>query len=466
MNVTSTPIEWVKKEGSRLDVGPYISRVVEAKFILEDLPTKKEELKDVTKNIINPGRFSRTWVTSRKYGTPFLSGRNVVEPDLSHCRLISDKIIQDNPELLIENDWTLITRSGTIGRMAYVRSDMDNIGCTEHAMRVIPDEQKILPGYVYAFLSSRFGVPLVLSGTYGSVIQSIEPEHIESLPVPRLDKSVEEEIHTLIQNSADLLTNYQSSLESATNKFFESLGLRDTSVSKWHRAGPDTAFSVDNLDSTSFRPLNYNPRSEEIKERIKSVDFKYLGECTVSEIDTGDRFTRVDASPEFGYKLIGQRDLFRLDPEGRWVAKWSVPDDVIVDPGTILVPARGTLGESELYCRCQFIWGEWSSYAYSENMLRIYPDNEVMPSGCLYAFLRSESGFRMLRSVSIGSKLQHHNPDLLNKIPVPKPPADKQKNIHKQVIEAYHKRHKAVQLEKRAIKKVESNIQEMSDGKD
>ncbi|WP_419650104.1 hypothetical protein, partial [Thiolapillus sp.] len=66
--------------------------------------------------------------------------------------------------------------------MAYARPDMDGVACSEHVMRVVPNESLIKPGYLYAYLSSRFGVPIVVSGTYGAIIQHIEPHHIAELP--------------------------------------------------------------------------------------------------------------------------------------------------------------------------------------------------------------------------------------------------------------------------------------------
>ncbi|MHC5830793.1 MAG: restriction endonuclease subunit S domain-containing protein, partial [Nostoc sp.] len=81
--------------------------------------------------------------------------------------------------------------------MVYVRSDMAGMACTEHAMRVVPDVEKILPGYLYAYLSSKFGVTLVISGTYGSIIQGIEPQHLADLPVPRLGADIEEKVHKI-----------------------------------------------------------------------------------------------------------------------------------------------------------------------------------------------------------------------------------------------------------------------------
>ena len=115
--------------------------------------------------------------------------------------------------------WILITRSGSIGRMAYCRVDMDGMACTEDVMRVIPDRTKIPPGYLYAYLSSKFGVPLVVSGTYGAIIQHIEPHHIADLPVPRLGDAIKEEIHELIQKAANLRTEASKSLQESKEEF-------------------------------------------------------------------------------------------------------------------------------------------------------------------------------------------------------------------------------------------------------
>ena len=68
---------------------------------------------------------------------------------------------------------------------------MDGMACSEDVLRVVPDPDRILPGYLYAFLSSKFGKSLVVGGTYGAIIPHIEPHHIASLPVPRLGEELE-----------------------------------------------------------------------------------------------------------------------------------------------------------------------------------------------------------------------------------------------------------------------------------
>ncbi|MBX9242780.1 restriction endonuclease subunit S, partial [Klebsiella pneumoniae] len=135
------------------------------------------------------------------YGVKFFGSTDILSADLSGLPFLSKKQVAANPNFTIRSGWTLITRSGTTGRIAYCRPDMDGLACSEHVMRVIPDTNKINSGYLFAYLAGRFGVPLITSGTYGSIIQSIEPEHVAEIPVPRLGK-VENEVHELVQLAA------------------------------------------------------------------------------------------------------------------------------------------------------------------------------------------------------------------------------------------------------------------------
>jgi len=100
-------------------------------------------------------------------------------------------------------------------------------------------------------------------------------------------------------------------------------------------------------------------------DRIKQGPWKPLSEiCLPGTLKSGPRFKRIDADPEFAYQLIGQKQIFWLRPEGRWIAKSSVGEEVLVPDGTILVAAQGTLGESELFCRSEFITGALLERAY------------------------------------------------------------------------------------------------------
>lgn len=96
--------------------------------------------------------------------------------------------------------------------------------------------------------------------------------------------------------------------------------------------------------------------------------------------------------------------------------------------------------------------------AFSEHILRVIADEAVMPRGCLFAFMRSETAFRMLRSISVGSKLQDHHYKYRGELPVPYPEPGIQKEIHTKVVSAYEARHKAVALIDEAIQMIEQRI--------
>ena len=169
--VKAVPSSWIEKQARRLDCGPYMSGAMEARELLRQLSARKDHLQELTdggiSGIINAGRITRLWVDDDQHGFPFLSSTDILQADLSNISHIAKSVARQNSQLLIKDRWTLITRSGTIGRMAYSRSDMNGMACTEDVLRVIPDEEKVKPGYIYAYLCTKFGVPLVISGTYG-----------------------------------------------------------------------------------------------------------------------------------------------------------------------------------------------------------------------------------------------------------------------------------------------------------
>lgn len=452
---------WLEENGRRLDSRPYVSGAIEARVLLKKLATGTVPLHSVAQKIFNGPRFARNYVNDPDYGVPFLGSTDIIVADLSTLPHIAKKQIEDHPELLIEGEWILISCSGTIGRMAYSRPEMQGMAGSQHFMRVIPNPQKILPGYLYAYLSSRFGVPQVVEGTYGAIIQHIEPHHIADLPIPRLGTAIEQAAHERIDQAAKLRSAYQQQIRGATDLLFGSVGLRDITAAEWHAEGPDVGFARTLSTATSLRALNFNPRLERLLTRLRSVQYMTLGKiCRGGKLHRGLRFKRIDCEPKLGVKLIGQKELFWLEPEGRWISPKYAPSDIFVDDETIMVAAQGTLGENEVFCRAELITGPWLQSSYTEHLLRIQSHFDGISGAFLFAFLRSETVFRCFRSMSIGSKQQDLHHELLANFPVPLPSEEVRGEIEKLVRDAYTKRHKASTLEREAVRLVEEAIQE------
>ena len=454
----------LESNGRRLDCGPYMSGAVEIRELLRKHTT--DVLPRLTSGpeggIYYGPRSSRTYVDDAEYGVPFLTTTFMMQADLTYLPLISKKEAKSRKlsSQQVKDGMTLITRSGTVGRTVYARPSMKEVWSNEDIIKIVADPQKIRSGYLYAYLCSRYGVPFVVSGKYGSVITHLEPEHFGDMLVPRLDEAVEQKAHNLVEESAKLLTKSQANLNEATDLYFDAAGLKDITPGEWHAWGSDIGFTAI-AGIHSLRAVNFNPRFVRLSERIRQGRWKPLAEiCIDGSLKSGLRFKRIDADPEYAYQLIGQKQVFWLRPEGRWIAKKSVGAEVLVPDGTILVAAQGTLGESELFCRSEFITGRALKRAYSQHFLRVVANEEMIERGALFAFMRSESAFRMLRSASTGSKLQDFHYKVLPSLPIPYPDKDARRRCNELVMTAYEARDKAVELEDQARLLVERTILE------
>jgi type I restriction enzyme S subunit len=457
---------WLTQNGLRLDSSPYLSEAVQARATLEKFSDVTIPLKSITRGfnsgIYNGPQFVRNYVNDPKYGVPFLTSGTMLLSDLSRVGLLrkQDASSQKLSYLRISQGMTLITCSGTVGRMTYAGEYMEGVWSSQDILKVVPNPDEILPGYLYAYLSSKFGVPQVTAGTYGAIIQHIEPQHIKDLPVPRLAEDIEKKAHQHIAEAAQLRTKYQTQIKDATALLFTSVGLQDITASQWHAEGPDLGFSQAISSPASLRALNFNPRLQKLLEILKQTNHMTLGEvCDGGQLRSGQRFKRIDCEPEFGVKLIGQRELFWMEPEGRWIAPQYAPQDIFVEDETILLAAQGTLGEHEVFCRVEFINGPWVEYVYSQHFIRIKPGNGPISGAFLFAFLRSEMVFRCLRSMSVGSKQQDLHRSMLAQLPVPFPDESTRKKIEELVRNAFKARHEASRLEKEAVHMVEEAIE-------
>lgn len=110
--------------------------------------------------------------------------------------------------------------------------------------------------------------------------------------------------------------------------------------------------------------------------------------------------------------------------------------------------------------RSEYIWRKSSKRVYSKHFYQVYPRENIMFSGCLYAFVRSEAAFKVLRSISAGTKLQIQKHDLLLGLPIPYPECEKiREEIHNLVFEGYEQKNLAIDYENQTRTLVEEAIE-------
>lgn len=444
---------WLAEQGLRLDPRPYVSEAYAARAFLRRLP-RTDTLHDVTGGrIFNAGRFRRQWTMDPAYGVPFLGSADIFEADLSWLPMLARSYVDKNPALRLEPGWTLITCSGmTAGRVTYARPGMHGYACSQDVLRAVPAPGRIQWGYLYTFLASRFGIPVIKGGIYGTSVRHIEPHHIADLPVPRLGDEVETRIHNLMEHAAELRERFQKGIVGATRDLFESAGLAHLLDLRWHDQPRDLDFEVGRLGPISLRALNYAPRAQRILAELATVPHRTLGDiCSDGQLSSGLRFKRTEADPGSGARLIGQRQAFWLRPEGRWINPKRAPAGIYASDESVLVAAQGTLGETEVFCRPILVTGSWLENVYSQHFLRVVSGDPDFPGAYLFAFLRSEAAFRVLRSMSTGGKQQDIHEVLRRGIPVPKCTTKVRRRVTEAVRSAFRDREEADRNEDQAM---------------
>jgi len=168
--------------------------------IRECLPEVKT-LKNVA-NVFMGLRFKRNYVEASQ-GVPFLSGTNIVQIRPTDLRHLSNKDMAEMQDLILKQGWTLITRSGTIGRCCFVWNNFKEWAATEDIIRVAPNEQ-VDKGYLYAFIASEYGYQQIMRFRHGSVIDHITPEQLGTILVPIPPISSQEEIGDLVRKAYEL----------------------------------------------------------------------------------------------------------------------------------------------------------------------------------------------------------------------------------------------------------------------
>jgi type I restriction enzyme S subunit len=173
-------------EGSeyRLDAHYYNpSARLAVKKLRKQCPNLKP-VREISEQVIMGPRFKRNYVES-DHGTPFLSGKNIVQIRPTDLKHLSNTQTEDLDELLVKRNWILVTCSGTLGRTCFVWHNFEDYAASQHILRVVPDEAKIDAGYLYAFLSSSYGYHQILKYRHGSVIDEITDTQMERVLVPR-----------------------------------------------------------------------------------------------------------------------------------------------------------------------------------------------------------------------------------------------------------------------------------------
>lgn len=449
MKALSVKHKWFSESDLRLDASFHLSEGKIHRVAIEKSPFGSQRLGEVSDDIFYGGRARRVYVQNEKVGIPFMGISEMLKSDFNSLKYVSKKLTNNLEAFLLKEGWTLISRSGTIGNTAFVTKDFNGKAASEHIIRVVPKES-IYSGYLYSFLTSKYGYSLMTQGTFGAVIQHIEPDYLSELPIPNFPEAKQQEIHNLIVEVSNLRVEGNMLLREAV-EYLESF-IGETKVHIGFQTGKISSKSLNlyhkRLDS-QFQLLWNDLESEE----IESIKYEKVNKYAKS-IFVGGRGKRNYV--ENGVAFLSSSDMMLFNPKRgcKYVSKNNPGlDSMMVSKKDILISRSGTVGNTVL------VGDDLAGTAISEHALRLVIDPDKISPNYVFCFLKTKYGMKSMEASSFGSVIITLNEDLIGNINLPILEKESQEKIN-DLIEIYiTKMDEATKKEKQAIDLVEKEIE-------
>lgn len=433
----------------RFDPSFHLSDAITLREKVENVPFEKVSIANATENVFLGNIFSRIFVKDAEHGIPYLAASDTVLANLDTGRYLSKKQASILSYLMLKKDWIVVTCSGTIGNVTYTNSSFENHIATHDLIRIVPNDEKILRGYLYAFLASKYGYNQLTQSQFGGVVKHINAEHVRNIKVPCFAEFFQEEVNDLVQEAARLREKAADALEYAIS-FFNTLfpiPFKDNCLGKV--SSKEIMTSINKRFEASFHISEGKDIDKYIKEHY---EWKSLDEVC-SNISRPDIFKRYYVKN--GITFLGGADIFLATPDSEKRLSKTKTENIsqlAIKEGTILLPRSGTIGN--------VAWAHagHAQKLASEDVIRLLP-NDILRAGYVYAFLASKYGKLLIQRYIFGSVIQHVEPPHLKLIPVPIIDQKTMDDIHDKIMIYSSAMGKAIEFERKAILMVEQEIE-------
>lgn len=446
------PASRLTQDSLRLNGAYYCSAGEDTRRLLQQVSLRMESMRDVSDDIFIGGRARRLYVRSPQHGLQFVSSSDMLLAELTSVALVSHRQ-KGLAGLILQCGWTLISRSGTIGNVVYANDDLAGKAASEHIMRVVPND-RVKSGYLFAWLASSRGVGLIKQSSFGSVIPTIEPAYVASLPIPRLGEKLETAIHQLVERAATKRTLANENLRRARSRVYEVTGLPryDCAPVGRNLAGPRTYLIRQSALGTRLEARYHDAFVSELEEQLMSnrrCAWTFLGDCADTFLPNRGKWIDVSVG---GIPLVSSGDMFLARPVASRTVSAQRPPAVaqlVVRRNDILVARSGQiysiLGDAVIVGRS--LVGK----AVTEDAIRIQMKSSGIHPGFLYAFLTlPDYGYGQIVHTAYGTSIPHIPVDQLPTIKVPLPDRKDRDAIGEDVFRAVGLRDDANDLEEEA----------------
>ncbi len=447
-------------EGYRLTGGFHLAEDQQAMKLLNQF-TPVTPLVELTtgRRIFRGAIFKRIIVKDHQRGRPYVSARDLVQAEIAHSDYLSNSHGELLDELELREGMILVTCSGmNLGRAIWTRPDMHGLCASHDLIRIEPSQRESAPGYVYAFLASRFGHVAIRRQIYGGNIKHVEPEQLEQLPVPRFGREFERKVHALVLEAAALRAQASASLAKARQSIV--IALKAPTVDPATFSAHAVSFAAIR-DTHRLDAFFHNPSAAALDAWSNGHPNGTWRLREVANVFDVPPFKHIYVDPDHGLPFFTSGDLFDLErTTDKYLSRTQTRDlrKYVLERGWVLLARSGQLGG--IIGTPQFADSSLDQSTTSDHVIRIVPRGNGVPPGYLFAYLSCrEIGYPLLTRTMTGASVPALWPVYLDDVAVVKADASFMRKVDRMVQEAFEMRVSASENDRKARHLVESAVE-------
>ena len=165
------------------------------------IPFKK--VGDLNAKVYRPGIFKRIYVAN---GIPYIKGSEIfLTNPFRRCEQLSRSRTPFIDEMTLREGQILMTCAGSVGDVKIITKEYEDkkaIG-SQDIIRIESYDELYTREYLFVYFQVPFVYDYIQSMKYGSVIERIEPFHVESIPVIKPSKELSDEVTAIIKTYMD-----------------------------------------------------------------------------------------------------------------------------------------------------------------------------------------------------------------------------------------------------------------------
>ena len=439
----------------RFDPSFHLSDAITLRERVENVPFEKVSIADATENVFLGNIFSRIFVKDAEHGIPYLAASDTVLANLDTGRYLSKKQASILSYLMLKKDWIVVTCSGTIGNVTYTNSSFENHIATHDLIRIVPNDEKILRGYLYAFLASKYGYNQLTQSQFGGVVKHINAEHVRNIIVPCFAEFFQEEVNDLVQEAVKLREEAASALEKAkqTLKSFINADFvknnNKTSIVKSRNIFSSLQHRLD-------PPALMNDGVVAMDKISSRMSTKIIADIN-AKVSRPGIFKRIYV--ENGIPYIKGSEIFLNNPFRRCehLSRTRTPfvDEMTLYEGQILITCAGSVGNIKMITKEY----EDKKAIGSQDIIRLISNDELFTKEYLFIYLQMPFVNDYIQSMKYGSVIERIEPFHVESIPVVTPTKELSEEISAIVRQYMNCTYRAFNAEEKAIQMVEQEIE-------